>query len=312
MTKPLVEAKNIYAGYSVGTGNFLRAVAGVSLSVDRAQAVGLVGESGSGKTTLGKVIAGLISPVAGRLLIGGGQAEGRPRPDIQMVFQDSTAALNPRMTVGALVGEGLMINKTDSKEARRQIVAETLAAVGLPLTVLNRYPHQFSGGQRQRIALARALIMRPNLVVLDEPVSALDVTAGAQILQMLMRLKTEYGLSYLLISHNLAVVRQICDRVAVMYLGKIVENGPVQNVFAAPGHKYTKMLLQSHLLPDPTKKQEFTDCGEPADPYHPPQGCRFHPRCESAVGYCARVPPGFVTIRPGHRAACHLPGRGNQ
>lgn len=305
MNRPFLEAINIHAGYGSGSDIF-RAVCGVSLTVGKASAVGLVGESGSGKTTLGKVVTGLSAPMQGRLLIAGKPSGAKPRRDIQMVFQDSSASLNPCMNVSRLVEEGLLINSSLDSDGRHKQVAETLASVGLGEDILHRYPHQFSGGQRQRIALARALIMRPKLVVLDEPVSALDVTAGAQLLQMLLRLKREYGLSYLLISHNLAVVRQICETVAVMYLGKIVEHGPVESVFENPRHYYTRMLLDAHLLPDPGKKQTLGGYSELPDPFHPPAGCRFHPRCASAIPRCKRVPPGFVTLTAGHRSACHL------
>ena len=181
-----------------------------------------------------------------------------------------------------------------------------MKAVGLSLGDAERFPHQFSGGQRQRIALARALIVSPKLLVLDEPVSALDVTAGALLLQLLSRLKKELNISYILISHNLAVVRQICDVVAVMYLGKIVESGPVDDVFSNPGHYYTQMLLKAHPELEIGKKIFMNDDGEQADPFSPPSGCRFHPRCSAAVEKCKRVPPGFTELTAGHRAACHL------
>ena len=304
----LLQAKNIAVEYKDGSGRILKAVDGVTFSVHAGEAVGLVGESGSGKTSIGKVITGLLSPVRGTITSNEKGKIGVTHRSIQMVFQDSAAALNPRMKVEMLIAEGLIIRGVKDKTERSRLLMETMTAVGLAPGDAERFPHQFSGGQRQRIALARALIVSPTLLVLDEPVSALDVTAGALLLQLLSRLKNERNISYVLISHNLAVVRQICDVVAVMYMGKIVESGPVDDVFANPGHYYTQMLLKAHPLPEIGKKIFMRDEGEQGDPFSPPPGCRFHPRCWAALKKCKRVPPGFTELNVGHRAACHLAG----
>ncbi|MCW3490873.1 oligopeptide/dipeptide ABC transporter ATP-binding protein [Dethiobacter alkaliphilus] len=307
MSEYIIEGKNLFAGYPAGH-KWVKAVEGVSLNVQSGEAVALVGESGSGKTTLGKVLAGLLPHRQGRLYIGQKPATGRPVGEIQMVFQDSSAALNPRLTVSKLVEEGLVIHGERNKKERLQAVMDALTAVGLTAEYFNRFPHQMSGGERQRVALARALIMQPKMVVLDEPVSALDVTTGAQLLQMIGDLQKKYGLAYVMISHNLAVVRHVCSRVMVMYMGKIVEKGPVADVFAKPGHYYTEMLLEAHPLPDPRLRKDFAGYGDPPDSVKPPSGCRFHPRCRAAVAKCKRIPPGFAEISPGHLAACHLAG----
>lgn len=305
MSEKLIQGKSLFVTYPIGHA-LVRAVDGVSLTIDHKESVALVGESGSGKTTLGKIITGLIPHQRGQLFVMGKPAKGVPIPEVQMVFQESTASLNPRLDVGKLVEEGLVIQGLTDRKKRRQHVIEALAAVGLGPEYISRRPYQLSGGQRQRVALARALILRPRLVVLDEPVSALDVTTGAQLLQMISHLQQTYGLAYLMISHNLAVVRQTCSVVMVMYMGKIVEKGPVANVFHDPGHYYTRMLLDAHPAPDPRERNEFTAFGDPNDSLTPPSGCRFHPRCVAAIPRCARIPPGFVERSSGHFAACHL------
>lgn len=286
----------------------MRAVDRVSFEIFQGNAFGLVGESGCGKTTLGKTIVGLLSPDRGRVIFNGEPLlPGRYRPrDMQMVFQNPYAALNPRMTVRSLVEEGLQIQRV-SKEERKKRVLEILTAVGLAGEHLLNCPHEFSGGQRQRISLARALVLRPKLLVLDEPLSALDVSVQAQLLSLLQDLKQKYRLSYLMISHNLAVIRQLCRYVAVMYMGRIVETGQVDRVFSNPRHYYTRMLLDAHLIPDPAQKKiHLFETGPPSDPFLPPGGCRFHPRCQQAVLRCKTIPPVLAQAAPGHYTACHL------
>jgi oligopeptide/dipeptide ABC transporter ATP-binding protein len=284
-----------------------KAVDGVSFYVNEKETVGLVGESGSGKTTLGKMITGLIKPNRGSLYWEGKRIDAGLRKEIQMVFQDSSAALNPRISVAGLVEESLIIQKVGDREERKNRVIQMLREVGLDEYVLERYPHQLSGGQRQRVALARTLILRPRLVVLDEPVSALDATAGARLLWLLGQLQQTFGLSFLMVSHNLAAVRQVCARVSVMYLGKIVETGAVEAVFNCPGHPYTRLLLDCHPLPDPRVRLAIISSGELPDPFSPPTGCRFHPRCSRMESKCRRIPPPQTEIRPDQTVACHRP-----
>lgn len=304
--EPLVEVKGIVAVYAHGRHR-IKAVNHVTLSIHHNETLGIVGESGSGKTTLGKIITGLERPRSGSLYLKGRRAEPGLRREIQMVFQDSAAALNPRLSVGSLVEEGLLVQKAGNREERQRRVQKMLADVGLGKELLTRYPHQLSGGQRQRVALARTLVVLPEVVVLDEPVSALDVTTGARLLLLLAELKKAFGLTYVLISHNLAVVRQICDRVAVMYMGKIVEVGAVSTVFTKPQHPYTRLLIDAHPQPDPRRKLPVNLPGEPGDPFAPPSGCRFHPRCKRSDSRCRCIPPG-LTLRNGHLVACHYAG----
>ncbi|NLP37907.1 MAG: ABC transporter ATP-binding protein [Firmicutes bacterium] len=300
----LLKVKNV-AYYYTAEGTRIRAVDGVSLSLPAGKALGLVGESGSGKSTLGKLIAGLLKPQRGCIYFAGERIEGKMLPSIQYVFQNSTAALNPRMRVKNLIEEGLIIQGKYRRQQRINRVLTALKAVGLPETLLYRFPHELSGGQKQRVAIARALIMDPRLLILDEPVSSLDVTAGARLLALLKSLRQEKHLAYILISHDLAVVRQVCDYVAVMYAGKIVERGKVEQIFSSPGHYYTKMLLSAHPSPDPKRRCLPKIIGEPVDPSHIPAGCRFHPRCPQATFACSHRPPAFFEITPGHLVACH-------
>lgn len=305
MNPPLLQVKNAAAVFRSGPRRTIRAVDGVSFRVETGQALGIVGESGSGKSTLGKMIAGLLLPARGLILFSGRPVEGRTHPEIQLVFQDSAAALNPKMKVASLVEEGLVIRRTGTRRERMARVMETLHAVGLDSSLLNRYAYQLSGGQRQRVAIARALILRPRLLVLDEPVSSLDVAAGARLLRLLKELKEREKLAYILISHDLAVVRQICEQVAVMYMGKLVETGPAEAVFGNPLHGYSKMLLAAHPLPDPSRRNFCQMAGEPGNPFSPPPGCRFHPRCRQAERTCRLVPPGNIQLKTGQRVACH-------
>ncbi|MBS3897792.1 MAG: ABC transporter ATP-binding protein [Dethiobacter sp.] len=301
----ILALKAIEAVYSSGTHRFVKAVDGVSIAIFAGETFGLVGESGSGKTTLGKIVVGLERPCRGSLYYKGRRVDPAFRREIQMVFQDSAAALNPRLSVADLLEEGLVIQKIGDRAERMQRVAKILADVGLDKKMLKRFPHQLSGGQRQRVALARTLVVLPSVIVLDEPVSALDVTASTRLLLLLARLKEAYGLTYLFISHNLAVVLQICERVAVMYLGKIVETGKVETVFKLPAHPYTRMLLDAHPQPDPMKKMPFYQLAEskilPSTAY----GCGFHPRCPKAALRCQSVAPALVQKSEGHFVACH-------
>jgi oligopeptide/dipeptide ABC transporter ATP-binding protein len=290
----------------------LRAVDGVSLGLARQETLGLVGESGSGKTTLGRTVLRLLEPTAGRVLLGGeditglSQAALRPmRRRMQIVFQNPYASLNPRRSVGAIVGQPLAVHAVPGDHAR--MVGELLDRVGLPPDAARRYPHEFSGGQRQRVAIARALALRPDLVVADEITSGLDVTVKLRVLALLRELQAEFCLAYLFISHDLAVVRQVADRVAVMYLGQIVEEAPTEALFERPFHPYTRILRASVPPPDPTRAWRPPVLpGDPPSPLVVPPGCRFHPRCPIAEARCRTEPPELRAIEPARRVACHL------
>ena len=292
----------------------VRAVDGVSLTIRRGEALGLVGESGSGKSTLARTVIRLESPTEGRVLFDGvdvanlSSREMRPfRRRVQIVFQDPYASLNPRMRVGDIVAEPLIVHEGIDRREARSRAAELLERVGLPGDSGRRYPHEFSGGQRQRVGIARALAVRPELIVLDEPVSALDVSIRAQLLNLLKRLQREFSLTYLLISHDLGVVRHVCDRVAVMYLGQIVEEGICEDVFRNPQHPYTQALIAAIPVPDPAierQREAQILSEEMPSPLAPPPGCRFHTRCPVAMDECAEVEPPAVTIADDHWAAC--------
>jgi len=289
-------------------------VDGVSLAVLRQETLGLVGESGSGKTTFGRTILRLVEPTGGRILLDGrdithlSPRELRPlRRRMQIVFQNPYASLNPRKRVQQIVGQPLAVHRWDGDRDAR--VAELLERVGLPRDAGHRYPHEFSGGQRQRIAIARALALRPDLVVADEITSGLDVTVKSRVVALLRELRAEFHVAYLFISHDLAVVRQIADRVAVMYLGQIVEEAPSEALFARPLHPYTRALQASVPPPDPDVPWVPPIlAGEPPSPLAVPRGCRFHPRCPVAEARCRVEPPALRELAPGHRAACHLAG----
>ncbi|MBI3090480.1 MAG: dipeptide ABC transporter ATP-binding protein [Candidatus Tectomicrobia bacterium] len=297
------------------TLGYVYAVDGVSFTVRRGETLGLVGESGCGKTTTGRVILRLIEPTGGRVLFEGtdvfglGKKEMRAlRRDMQIIFQDPYASLNPRMTVGSIVGEPLAIHRLAKGRAREERVAELLLKVGLRPEHMKRYPHEFSGGQRQRIGIARAVALHPKLIIGDEPVSALDVSIQAQVINLLAALQEEFGLSYLIIAHNLSVVRQMCDRIAVMYLGKIVELGSGENVAHDPKHPYTEALLSAVPIPDPTyKKKRLILSGDVPSPINPPSGCYFHPRCPHKRDDCAVEAPALRDLGNGHLVACHYP-----
>jgi peptide/nickel transport system ATP-binding protein len=296
---------------------WIRAVDGVSLVVGRRETVGLVGESGSGKTTFGRTVLRLVEPTAGRILLDGqdvtrlSQAALRPlRRRIQIVFQNPYASLNPRKRVGQIVRQPLRVHRVGGDH--RRMVAELLDRVGLPRDAVTRYPHEFSGGQRQRIAIARALALRPDLVVADEITSGLDVSVKLRVLALLRELQAAFDVGYLFISHDLAVVRQIADRVAVMYQGRLVEEAPTTALFERPLHPYTQILRASVPPPDPGLAWRPPVLpGDPPSPVLIPPGCRFHPRCPFAEPRCRVEVPAWRELAPGHRVACHLaPGVG--
>jgi oligopeptide transport system ATP-binding protein len=296
----------------------VRAVDGVSLSVPRGQTLGLVGESGSGKSTIGRCITRLYKPTSGHIYLGDvdlATAEGATlrtaRKRVQMVFQDPYASLNPRMTVGAIIGEALIIhNLAKSRRAFEDRIAELLETVGLNADHMRRYPHEFSGGQRQRIGIARALAVSPKLIVCDEPVSALDVSIQAQVINLLEDLQEQFGLTYLFIAHDLSVVEHISTRVAVMYLGRIVEIAASRDLYAAPLHPYTEALLSAVPIPDPTaKRQRIRLQGDVPNPIRPPSGCHFHTRCPiRELPLCSSERPALRQTADGHWVACHLRG----
>jgi oligopeptide/dipeptide ABC transporter ATP-binding protein len=324
-TDVLVEVQDLVKHFEIRGGllgvrtiGAVQAVDGVSFDVRRGETLGLVGESGCGKTTLGKVLLRLIPPTSGRVTVNGRsifELSNREmvavRRDMQIVFQDPYASLNPRMTVGEIVGEGPFVHGLRDKREREDVVRELLARVGLNQSHIHRYPHEFSGGQRQRIGIARALALNPEFIVCDEPVSALDVSIQSQVLNLLDDLQQELGLTYLFIAHNLAVVEHISDRVGVMYLGKIVELAPVDELYATPAHPYSVALLSAVPETDPRKrKKRIVLKGDVPSPVAPPSGCRFHTRCwlRERLGNperCAVEEPLLREIRPGQQAACH-------
>jgi oligopeptide/dipeptide ABC transporter ATP-binding protein len=319
-TKPLVEARGLEKSFARRTGVWSRqgdpvqAVRGVDLDIYEGEILGLVGESGSGKSTLGRMLIRLVDPDGGTIRFDGidllsvTPAKLRSlRRQFQMIFQDSYGSLNPRMRVWAAVGEPLAVHKiTTSRSERRERVAELLGQVGMDASAMDRYPHEFSGGQRQRIGIARAIACSPRFVVADEPVSALDPPVQAQIINLLLDLQQRLGLAYLLIAHDLRLVEHVCDRVAVMYLGRIVEQAPAMRLYAAPLHPYTRALLASTPSLEPGVPTEPAVKGEPPSPTRPPAGCPFHPRCAIAEADCARIEPRLEEVEAGHRVACHL------
>ncbi|HXG46760.1 MAG TPA: oligopeptide/dipeptide ABC transporter ATP-binding protein [Methylomirabilota bacterium] len=317
----LLEVQNLKVHFPVKHGLFSRvaghvkAVDDVSLTLAPGETLGLVGESGCGKTTLGRAIVRLIEPTAGRILFDGeditalkGGALRTRRRGFQMIFQDPYSSLNPRMTVGEIIGEAIDIHRlAPDRAAREKRIGELLDAVGLsPLHAL-RYPHEFSGGQRQRIGIARALAVEPKLIVCDEPVSALDVSVQAQIINLLQDLQRQRGPAYLFVAHDLAVVEHISHRVLVMYLGRVVELASARAIISAPKHPYTQALISAVPVVDPaSKRRRIVLPGDVPSPIHPPPGCPFHPRCPVAEARCGSEVPPLREVEPGHFAACHL------
>jgi peptide/nickel transport system ATP-binding protein len=291
----------------------VRAVDDVSFSIGRAEVVGLVGESGCGKSTLGRMVAGLITPSSGEVRFAGvNPAIAKTREErlaalkVQMIFQDPYASLNPRMKVRDIVGEAPLVHGLVDKAGQHEWVSRSLLRCGLDPSYMDRYPHQFSGGQRQRVGIARALAVNPEFIVADEAVASLDVSIQAQILNLFMKLREELSLSYLFVSHSIAVVRHISDRVMVMYLGRMVEEGPTEELFDAPNHPYTQALLREVPRIDHRRADYRPISGEIPSPLDPPSGCHFHPRCPFAIPRCTTEDPALKNIAPGRRSACHL------
>ena len=316
MNDPIIEAVGVSRHYRLADRRVLRALDGVDLSVDRGATLGLVGESGSGKSTLGRTLVGLQAPTHGTVRFEGHDVAEVARPELkrlrqnrQIVFQDPSGALNPRMTIGDTVVEHLRVQGWSRVEARRR-GAEVLTQAGLSEAFLGRYPHEVSGGQRQRAVIARAISTDPAFIVADEPVSALDVSTRAQIMNLLRDLQRRSGLTMLFISHDLSVVAHMCREVAVMYLGRIVEQAPREALFAQPLHPYTAALLSAIPIPDPAverSRERVVLKGETPDPAAPPSGCRFHTRCPRAEKRCSEEDPATRMVRAGHAVACHYP-----
>jgi peptide/nickel transport system ATP-binding protein len=314
-SEALLDVDDLVVEYPVGT-KIVHAVSGVSLQIARGETLGLVGESGCGKSTLGRAVLQLRRPTAGRVVFDGqdlttmqGDALRQMRRRVQLIFQDPIASLNPRRKIGDIVAEPLVIAGVKDPKKREQLVHEVLSAVGLdPTIVMGRLPHEFSGGQCQRICIARALILNPEFIVCDEPVSALDVSIRAQILNLLEEMKGRFGLTLLFIAHDLAVVKAVSDRVAVMYLGRLCEIGPSEQLFAHPAHPYTALLIEAIPVPDPdVRPTETVPVGEPPSPIAPPSGCRFRTRCPRADARCSAEVPELRAVAPGQLVACHHP-----
>ena len=322
MTEPLVEVKNLTKHFPVTRGlvfqrrvGTVRAVDGISFSIASGETLGLVGESGCGKTTAGRTLLGLYAPTDGEIKIDGHDLRKANRAEwmtirrkAQIIFQDPYASLNPRWTVSSIIGEPLRVHKLLPEKNRIERVKELLRLVGLSPSHLNRFPHEFSGGQRQRIGVARALASNPKFIVCDEPISALDVSIQAQVVNLLEDLQDQFGLTYLFIAHDLSMVRHICDRVAVMYLGIIVELADRDELYENPLHPYTQALLSAVPIPNPKRdraRKRATLTGEIPSPLNPPSGCRFHPRCPIAKAHCAERVPEWREVRVSHWVACH-------
>lgn len=318
--KNLLEVQNLKTYYPI-KGGFLRktignvkAVDNVSFTIRNGETLGLVGESGCGKSTTGRTILRLLSPTDGSILFNGqditslkGKSLREIRKDIQMVFQDPYATLNPMQMVGNVVSEPIMNYTNKSQKALKNEVLELLNKVGLPEDAYYKYAHEFSGGQRQRIGIARALALRPKLIIADEPVSALDVSVQSQVLNLLKELQDEFDLTFLFIAHDLSVVKHMSDRIGVMYLGNMAEIGEKDSIYAEPLHPYTQALISAIPSPDPREKKErIVLQGDVPSPANPPKGCPFHPRCPKAFAECALTKPQLKEVKPGHKVACHL------
>jgi oligopeptide transport system ATP-binding protein len=319
---PLLQVKNLVKHFPIRSGllqrvrDHVQAVDGVSFDLEAGETLGVVGESGCGKSTTGRCILRLIEPSSGEVWFEGRNVTTLDKDslravarEMQIIFQDPYASLNPRMTVGAIIGEGLVIHQmaANAKEVEDR-VAKLLQTVGLSPDYMRRYPHEFSGGQRQRIGIARALAVNPKLVICDEAVSALDVSIQAQVINLLEDLQQQFNLTYLFIAHDLSVVEHISRRVAVMYLGRIVEIAPSRELYTTPKHPYTEALLSAVPIPDPTvKRKRIVLQGDVPSPIHPPSGCHFHPRCARAQALCKTEAPALREVAPGHTAACHFP-----
>lgn len=321
MTGPLLELDNLHMHFPTRQGP-LKAVDGVSLTIQPGETLGLVGESGCGKSTLARTLIRLYRPTGGRVILDGtditrmSEAQLKPhRRKMQMIFQDPVASLNGRMTVGELIAEPLEIMGMGTEPERRARITDLLDRVGLGADAADRYPHAFSGGQRQRIGIARAIALNPELVICDEPISALDVSIQAQIVNMLSDLKRDFGLAYLFITHDLSMLRHIADRIGVMYLGKLVEIAPCEALHAAPRHPYTQLLWSAIPVPDPAARRDDPfETGEVPSPLDLPSGCRFRTRCPNATALCAQSEPDLEIMADGHAVACHhpLPHHGSQ
>ena len=317
--QPLLEVRDLVTHFAIRGGllqrtvGAVKAVDGVSFSIYPGETLGLIGESGSGKSTVARTILRLIPPTSGEVLLEGrsvfkaGRAElHRMRREMQIIFQDPYGSLNPRMSVGEIVGEGLLVHGVGSHKEREAEVGRLLEVVGLRGQHRGRFPHEFSGGQRQRIGIARALALRPKLIIADEPVSALDVSIQSQILNLLDDLQHDFNLTYLFVAHNMSVVEQVSDRIVVMYLGKVTEVADSEQLYRQPKHPYTKALISVVPIPDPTMRRERTVLkGDIPSPINPPSGCHFRTRCPIATDYCAEVEPELREIDKGQWAACH-------
>lgn len=320
MAGNLLEVRNLKKYYSVKSGflnkdrRSVKAVDGINLSVKQGEILGIVGESGCGKSTFGRSILRLIEPTSGEVIFEGTNICGLKkeemrlkRREMQIVFQDPGASLNPRLTVGEIIGEPLEVFHICEGKEKEERIYKLMDLVGINRAYINRFPHEFSGGQRQRLGIARALAVNPKLIICDEPVSALDVSIRAQVLNLMKELKDKLNLTYIFISHDLSVVHHICDRVAVMYLGRVVEIADKKQIYENPVHPYTKALLSAIPMPDPEiKRERIILQGDVPNPADPPSGCHFHKRCPYAKKECSETVPPFVTVEPGHQVLCWL------
>jgi oligopeptide transport system ATP-binding protein len=314
--QPILEVRNMKKHFNLGGGRILKAVDNFSIAINRGETFGLVGESGCGKSTAGRTIIKLYDPTQGEVIFNGknvhklqGSKLKQFNRNMQMVFQDPYASLNPRMTVGNIISEGIDIHGLSSGAKRKERVFELLRSVGLNEEHAGRFPHEFSGGQRQRIGIARALAIEPQFIIADEPISALDVSVQAQVVNLFKKLQKEYGLTYLFIAHDLAMVKHISDRIGVMYLGNLVEVTTSGELYAKPLHPYTQSLLSAIPIPDPhieRTRERIILQGEVPSPLSPPSGCPFRTRCPKVMPECAAVNPPLVEVQPNHFVACHL------